>query len=173
MSIIPGMLQRTLVLLKPDAVQRNLIGEVIKRYEDAGLKVVELKMMQKAPLEIIDKHYPRDEEYLRLIGEKSVKAGENVEDPVEMGRMVVSWLRDFITSGPVVAMVLEGEDAVVRVRKITGFTDPATAEKGTIRGDLGTDSILKANAEKRPVWNLLHASGNLEEAEKEIGLWFP
>lgn len=165
------MTQRTLVLLKPDAVQRNLIGEVIKRYEDAGLKVVELKMMV-APLEIIDKHYPRDEDYLRLIGEKSVKAGENVEDPVEMGRMVVSWLRKFITSGPIVAMVLEGEDAVARVRKITGFTDPASAEKGTIRGDLGTDSILKANAEKRPVWNLIHASGNPKEAEHEINLWF-
>ena len=165
------MVQKTLVLLKPDAVQRNLIGEIIKRYEDAGLRVVELKMMM-APLEVIKKHYPEDEEYLRLIGEKSVKAGENVEDPVEMGRMVVSWLRDFITSGPIVAMVLEGEDAVVRVRKITGFTDPATAEKGSIRGDLGTDSILKANAEKRPVWNLIHASGSLEEAEKEISLWF-
>ncbi len=165
------MLQKTLVLLKPDAVARNLVGEIIKRYEDAGLKVVELKMMV-APLEIIDKHYPQDEAYLRLIGEKSVKAGENVADPVEMGRNVVSWLRKFITSGPIVAMVLEGEDAVLKVRKITGFTDPASAQKGSIRGDLGTDSILKANAEKRPVWNLIHASGNLEEAEHEVNLWF-
>lgn len=165
------MTQKTLVLLKPDAVARNLIGEIIKRYEDAGLKVVELKMMV-APLEIIDKHYPQNEAYLRLIGEKSVKAGENVADPVEMGRNVVSWLKKFITSGPIVAMVLEGEDAVLKVRKITGFTDPASADKGTIRGDLGTDSILKANAEKRPVWNLIHASGNPEEAEHEVNLWF-
>lgn len=165
------MLQKTLVLIKPDAVDRNLIGEIIKRYEDNGLKVIRLKMMM-APMEIIDKHYPQNEEYLRLIGEKSVKAGENVEDPVEMGRNVVSWLRKFITSGPIVAMVLEGEDAVLKVRKITGFTDPASAEKGSIRGDLGTDSILKANAEKRPVWNLIHASGSDEEAEKEISLWF-
>lgn len=165
------MLQKTLVLLKPDAVARSLVGEVIKRYEDAGLKVVELKMMV-APLSIIDKHYPQDEAYLRLIGEKSVKAGENVADPVEMGRNVASWLRKFITSGPIVAMVLEGEDAVLKVREITGFTDPASAEKGSIRGDLGADSILKANAEKRPVWNLIHASGNQEEAEHEINLWF-
>ncbi|EKD91293.1 MAG: hypothetical protein ACD_30C00028G0012 [uncultured bacterium] len=166
------MNQRTLILLKPDAVKKNLVGEIIKRYEDAGLKVVELQML-KAPMEIVSKHYPEDEEYLRAIGEKSVQAGEKVDDTLAQGKMVVGWLRDFITSGPIVAMVLEGEDAVTLARKVTGYTDPQAADKGSIRGDLGEDSILKANAEKRPVYNLIHASGTKEEAEHEISLWFP
>ncbi len=165
------MIQKTLVLVKPDGVKRNLIGEIISRYEKEGLKVMELKMLL-APMEIIEKHYPMDEDYMRLIGEKSVQAGEKVRDELEQGKKVVGWLRNFITSGPLVAMVLEGEDAVANVRKITGYTDPSSADKGTIRGDLGTDNILDANREGRPVWNLIHASGTLEEAQKEIELWF-
>lgn len=165
------MIQKTLVLVKPDAVERHLTGEIIRRYEEAGLKLIELKMLL-APLDIIEKHYPMDEAYLRSIGEKTIAAGQQVKSAVDQGRKVVTWLRKFITSGPIVAMVLEGEDAVAKVRKITGFTDPSTAEEGTIRRDLGTDSILKANEEERPVYNLIHASGNPEEAEAEIRLWF-
>lgn len=164
------MIQKTLILIKPDGVSRNLVGDIINRYEKAGLVVKELRMLQ-APSEVVDKHYPLDEDYLRSIGEKSVKAGEDVKDTVEQGRMVVGWLRDFINSGPIVAMVLEGEDAVVLARKVTGYTDPSEADKGSVRGDLGSDSILKANQEKRPVYNLIHASGNPEEAEFEIGIW--
>ena len=165
------MIQKTLVLIKPDAMEKNLIGEIIKRYEDAGLKVVELKML-RAPMSIIEKHYPMDEDYLTSIGEKTIAAGQKVKSAYDQGKKVVTWLRKFITSGPIVAMVLEGEDAVAHVRAITGFTDPSTAEKGTIRGDLGTDSILLANKEERPAYNLIHASGSEEEAEKEINLWF-
>ena len=165
------MIQKTLVLIKPDGVRRNLIGEIISCYEKAGLKIVELKMLL-ASMKIIEKHYPMEEGFLRLIGEKSAKAGEKVDDVLEQGKKVVGWLRDFITSGPLVAMVLEGEDAIAHVRKITGYTDPSSADKGTIRGDLGTDSILKANQEGRPVWNLIHASGTPKEAKKEIELWF-
>lgn len=165
------MNQQTLVLLKPDTVKRNLIGKIIGRYEKAGFKVTALKMMQ-APVDIVEKHYPDDEEYLRSIGEKTIAAGQKVNNAVDQGRKVVSWLRKFITSGPIVAMVIEGDEAVAQVRKITGFTDPSSADKGTIRGDLGQDSILQANQEERPVYNLVHASGNLEEAEREIKLWF-
>lgn len=164
------MIQQTLILIKPDGVSRNLVGDIINRYEKAGLVVKQLRMLE-APPEVIDKHYPMDEDYLRSIGEKSVKAGENVTDTVEQGRKVVSWLRNFITSGPIVAMVLEGEDAVPKARKVTGYTDPSSAGEGTIRGDLGTDSILEANKEGRPVYNLIHASGNEQEAEFEIGIW--
>lgn len=165
------MVQRTLILIKPDAMEKGLADEIIRRYEAAGLKVIEKKQML-AQMDIIEKHYPMDSDYLKSIGEKTIAAGQKVKSAKDQGRKVVTWLRKFITSGPIVAMVLEGGDAVNLARKITGFTDPATAKKGTIRGDLGTDNILKANQEERPVYNLIHASGSEEEAKKEIELWF-
>lgn len=165
------MLQSTFILIKPDGVRRGLTGEIIKRYKKAGLKVVKRKKMI-ASFQIVEKHYPMDSDYLRSIGEKTIAAGQKVTSAEDQGRKVVTWLRKFITSGPVVALVLEGENAVEIARKVTGFTDPATAQKGTIRGDLGTDNILKANLEERPVYNLIHASGSEEEAKKEIRLWF-
>jgi len=166
-----NMLQQTLIIIKPDGVKGGFTDEIIRRYEDVGLKVVKRKDMM-APLSIVEKHYPMEPEYLRSIGEKTIAAGQKVKSAEDQGRKVVTWLRKFITSGPIVAMVLEGGDAVTVARKTTGFTDPATAEKGTIRGDLGTDNILKANKEERPVYNLIHASGSEKEAKKEIELWF-
>lgn len=165
------MLQQTLILIKPDGVSRGLTEEIIKRYEAAGLRVVKRKNIT-APLDVVEKHYPTSPDYLRLIGEKTIAAGQQVKSAEDQGRKVVSWLRKFITSGPIVALILEGESAVKVARKTTGFTDPAAAEKGTIRGDLGTDNILKANLEERPVYNLIHASGSQQEAQKEIELWF-
>lgn len=165
------MVQQTLIIIKPDGVVGGFTDEIIKRYEAVGLKVVKRKDMM-APLNIVEKHYPMDPEYLRSIGEKTIAAGQAVTSAQDQGRKVVTWLRKFITSGPIVVMVLEGEDAVAQARKTTGFTDPSTAQSGTIRGDLGTDSILLANQEERPVYNLIHASGNPEEAQKEINLWF-
>ena len=165
------MKQSTLVLIKPDGVARNLVGEIIKRFEDAGLSLVELKMFT-ASRELISAHYPEDEEYMIAIGKKSEAAGDKVDSYIEQGRMVVNAMRDFMTSGPLVAMVLEGEEAVPLVRKVVGYTDPASADKGTIRGDLGQDSIQAANSEKRPVKNLIHASGTPDEAASEIKLWF-
>lgn len=165
------MLQQTLIIIKPDGVSRGLTEEISSRYEAAGLRVVKRKDLL-APFQIVKKHYPMDPDYLKSIGEKTIAAGQKVVSTQDQGRKVVGWLRKFITSGPIVALVLEGEDAVAVARKTTGFTDPATAEKGTIRGDLGTDNILKANREERPVWNLIHASGSPEEAKKEIELWF-
>ncbi|MBI2593322.1 nucleoside-diphosphate kinase [Candidatus Daviesbacteria bacterium] len=165
------MKQQTLIIIKPDGVERNLIGKIISYYEEAGLKVIRLKMVQ-ADRDLIMKHYEENEDYMRAIGQKSKDAGNQVRDTLEYGRMIVQSLRDYMTSGPVVPMVLEGDDAIARARKITGFTDPTQADKGTIRGDLGNDSIAKANSEGRPTKNLIHASGNGEEAEKEIELWF-
>lgn len=166
------MLQRTLIIIKPDGVAGGFTDEIIRRYEQAGLRVIKRKDWERAPQDLVEKHYPMDSEYLCSIGEKTIAAGQRVKSAEDQGRKVVTWLRKFITSGPTVVLLLEGEDAVSVARKVTGFTDPSTAEKGTIRGDLGTDNILDANREGRPVYNLLHASGSLEEAEKEIKLWF-
>lgn len=165
------MLQQTLIIIKPDGVKGGFTDEIISRYEAVGLKVIKRKDMM-ASLPIVEKHYPMDADYLRSIGEKTIAAGQQVASAEDQGRKVVTWLRKFITSGPIVVLLLEGEDAVTVAREVAGFTDPATAEKGTIRGDLGTDNILDANREERPVYNLIHASGSPEEAKKEIQLWF-
>lgn len=165
------MIQQTLIIIKPDGVERGYTQEIIRRYEATGLKVVKKKQML-APLNIVEKHYPMDPDYLKSIGEKTISAGQQVASAEDQGRKVVTWLRKFITSGPIVVLLLEGEDAIAVARKTTGFTDPSTAEKGTIRGDLGTDNILDANREERPVYNLIHASGSEIEAKKEIELWF-
>lgn len=165
-------MERTLVLLKPDTVKRNLIGQVTSYFEKAGLKVVAMKMLV-ADEETVSRHYVEDPEYMKSIGEKAASNGVEVSDPVEYGRGVVIGLRNYLTSGPIVAMVLEGEDAVALVRKVTGATNPPRAEEGTVRRDFGEDDFDKANSENRPVQNLVHASGTKEEAEKEIALWFP
>lgn len=165
------MIEQTLIIIKPDGVAGGFTDEIIRRYEAVGLSVVKRKDIT-APLDIVEKHYPMDSDYLKSIGEKTIAAGQAVSSPEDQGRKVVTWLRKFITSGPIVVMILEGDNAVAVARKVTGFTDPSTAGKGTIRGDLGTDNILDANREGRPVYNLIHASGSPDEAEKEINLWF-
>lgn len=173
--------ERTLVVVKPDGVQRGLVGEILARFERAGLKVVALKML-RAPRELLERHYPAEEDFLRTIGGKTKEAFEaygldvrermGTEDPVEVGRQVRGWLIEFMASGPVVAAVLEGVHAVSAVRKLVGKTLPIFAEPGTIRGDWSTDSPTLANLEQRPVRNLVHASGTVEEAEFEVRLWF-
>lgn len=177
------MIERTLVLIKPDAMAKNLADKIIKRYTDAGLRVVARKTT-RADRALAEKHYPATESQIVGMGNKtlqaakdagkpeSVKATFGTEDPRKIGTILREWMIKFITSAPVIAIVFEGEDAIQHVRKITGFTDPSKAEKGTIRGDFGDDSIQKANNERRATKNLVHASGNPEEAANEINLWF-
>ncbi|MDR7422952.1 MAG: nucleoside-diphosphate kinase [Armatimonadota bacterium] len=173
--------ERTLVFLKPDGVQRGLIGEVLGRFERAGLKVVGLKMVRPTAA-LLERHYPSDEGFLRTLGTKTREAFEaagrdvtqetGTDDTLIIGRQVRQWLIDFVASAPVAAFVLEGTHAVAVTRKLVGDTLPFRAAPGTIRGDLSADSPTVANLQKRPVRNLVHASGTLEEAAFEIGLWF-
>jgi nucleoside-diphosphate kinase len=173
--------ERTLVFLKPDGVQRGLVGEVVGRFERAGLKLVGMKMV-RPDRPLLDRHYPRDEGFLRTLGGKTkdafatygldVKKETGSDDPLEIGRQVRGWLIDYVSSGPVVAFVLEGIHAVSAARKIIGDTLPYRAAPGTIRGDFSVDSPTAANVMKRPVRNLIHASGSIEEAASEIALWF-
>ena len=167
------MTEKTLVVIKPDGVQRNLIGKIISYYEAGGLKITQMKIIHVSK-DFIAKHYVSEKWYLLSLAEKGKKAGEKLgteQKQLDYGMMIVNGMRSYMTSGPVVAMIIEGEDAIKKVRAITGYTDPSAADKGTIRGDMGIDSILAANKEKRPVRNLIHASGNKEEAEQEIALW--
>lgn len=176
------MKEQTLVILKPDAVSRGLIGEIIGRFEKVGLKMVAARLVH-ADRELADKHYPVSrEEFIKGMGGKTVENYEKLgvdlvkelgtSDPLEIGKMIREWLADMITSGPVFAFVLEGPHAVELVRKICGHTLPLMSAPGTIRGDYSFDSSYLANTGKRPIKNLIHASGNLEEAEYEIPLWF-
>ncbi|RJQ15899.1 nucleoside-diphosphate kinase [Candidatus Woesearchaeota archaeon] len=170
------MIEKTLVLIKPDGVQRGLIGEIILRFEKCGLKIIGIKMVY-ASRELAGKHYTDDEAWLKSVGEKSIKSYENqgkklTVDPLTQGKQVREWLLDYITASPIVALILEGHNAVRNVRKIVGPTSPADAAPGTIRGDFTFDTPMLGDMQKRPVQNLIHASGSVEEAQTEIKIWF-
>lgn len=174
-------MERTFVMIKPDGVRRGLVGRIISRLEDVGLKLVGLKIL-RADKELVREHYPDDPGWLKAVGEKTLMTYKEygmdplkqigTDDPVQIGRWVREKLVEFITSGPVVAMVWEGNHAIEVVRKLVGNTVPLFAGPGTIRGDFSADSPDLANREGRPVYNLVHASGDPEEAEREVRLWF-
>ncbi|MGC9521640.1 MAG: nucleoside-diphosphate kinase [Anaerolineae bacterium] len=173
--------EQTLVLLKPDAVARGLSGEIIARFERAGLKIVAMKMVHPTA-EMAAGHYAGPDEWIQGMGQKTLDSFEEFEmdveavlgtdDPSKIGSMVHSWLVDYVSSGPVIAMVLEGVHAITAVRRMIGFTIPARAEPGTIRGDYAIDSNTISSLERRATKNLIHASGNVEEAAQEIAYWF-
>ncbi|MEI6763283.1 MAG: nucleoside-diphosphate kinase [Actinomycetes bacterium] len=135
-------IERTLILVKPDGVRRNLIGEVIRRVETKGYNVVALKMVQ-ADRSILAAHYAEHE-------------GKPFYEP----------LVEFMMSGPVVAIIAEGNRVIEGFRKLAGATDPTVAEPGTIRGDLARDQGTKV------VQNIVHGSDSVESATREIGIWF-
>ncbi|MFY9457594.1 MAG: nucleoside-diphosphate kinase [Candidatus Spechtbacterales bacterium] len=173
--------EKTVVLIKPDGVKRGLIGEVIGRFESRGLKIIAVKMV-KASREHAHSHYPNTEEWLRGMGEKTLQNyrqyGKDpikeigTDDTLEIGKKVAEWNVEFLTSGPMVAIVAQGIHAVDMVRKIVGKTIPAMAEMGTIRGDFSVDSPTLANVGKRAIHNIVHASGDQSEAAHELGHWF-
>ncbi len=168
------MIERTLVLLKPDAVKRGIMGRILSRFEDAGLKVVGMKMVQANP-ELAKKHYA--EALIPIVGNKTKKdwdaAGMKYsESAEEIGKMIVGGTRKFLISGPVIALVLEGVLAVEVVRKLAGSTGPKDSAPGTIRGDFAHASLGYASLKKKGAANLIHASGSADEAKKEIELWF-
>ena len=175
--------ERTLVLIKPDGVKRSLVGEVIKRFESRGLKIVALGLIHPTP-EQMDMHYPKDKGWIENLGKNTARGYEEFKVPTtikddfgtddlyKIGKEIRKWLIDYMTSDPIVKMVIEGPHSVKAVRKIVGQTIPAFAEPGTIRGDFSVESSDLANMKKRAIQNLIHASGSVEEAEQEIKLWF-
>lgn len=164
-------------MIKPDGIQRTLIGEIIKRYERIGLKLVGIKMMVPS-VEMVEAHYTLDPEWRRITGEKSIKGYTSKglkppsEDPLAVTTVILEHLKKYLTSGPVIAMVWQGAHAVQIIRKLTGGTEPLTSDVGTIRGDFVLDSYQISDKDTRAIRNLLHASGSVEEAEKEIAHWF-
>jgi nucleoside-diphosphate kinase len=175
-------MERTLVIIKPDALQRGLTGEIITRFERVGLKIIAAKMMH-VDEELANKHYPADRrEFIEGMAQKTLENYKELGmDPVKelgtkdlykVGLKIQKWLVDFLMSGPVFTVVLEGPHAIELTRKICGITLPLKASPGTIRGDFSFDSSSLANYGKRSIRNLVHASGNKEEADFEISLWF-
>jgi len=141
-------MENTLVLVKPEGVKRHLIGKIIQRFEDAGLKIIGMKQVW-VDNEFSKQHYSE-----------------------HVGKDFYPSLEKYITEGPVVAIVLQGINAVENVRKVVGETEPKSSPPGTIRGDFAHVSFERADSKGNPLKNLIHASGNLEEAKKEISLWF-
>jgi nucleoside-diphosphate kinase len=152
-------MERTLVLIKPDGVKRNLIGKIIMRFEDAGLKIIGMKMIWA------DENFAR-QHYREELDERY----KDVEK--KYGRNVRNELVKYLKEGPVIAMVLEGVDAINVTRKITGTTYPNESLPGTIRGDFAHISKDFANSKNLMVRNLIHASSNKEDAQIEIPIWF-
>ncbi|MBI2465136.1 nucleoside-diphosphate kinase [Candidatus Shapirobacteria bacterium] len=169
--------EKTLVIVKPDGVQRSLIGEVIKRYEQCGLKLVALKMLIPTPEQALA-HYSTDPGWALTTGTKSLAAakerGEKLftEDPVEYAENIRKNAKNFLSSGPIVPMVWQGMNAAKVVRKITGVTDCTLSVPGTIRGDYSLDSYTSSDSDNRSIRNIIHASGSAEEALLEIPIWF-
>ncbi|MAF43212.1 MAG: nucleoside-diphosphate kinase [Parcubacteria group bacterium] len=175
--------EKTVIIIKPDGVKRGLVGEIVSRIEKRGLKIIALEMFQPSKKQI-DDHYPKDEKWIKRLGSKTLKNYEEygidskdkkefgTADPTEIGKAVRSWLLDYMTSGPMVKMLVSGIHAVNMVRKIVGSTMPGQAEMGTIRGDFSVDDATAANRDKRSIHNIIHASESPEEAEHEINFWF-
>jgi len=171
-----SMIERTLVLLKPDAVQRALVGEIISRFKRAGFKIIGLKMIY-ASKDIAGEHYADDESWLVSVGEKTKKAYESKgmvinETPKQIGQKIMQQLMDFISMSPTIAIAWEGHGVIEKVRILVGDTAPIKAQPRTIRGDYSFDSYGLADASGRPIQNLIHASDSRESAAREIKIWF-
>ena len=170
--------ERTFVIIKPDGIQRGLMGEIIKRYEQVGPKLVGLKMMIPTA-ELIEKHYTLDPEWRVKTGLKTIKNYKDKglkpphDDPIKVTDIVLKNLVNYLTKSPIIAMVWQGAHSVEIVRKLTGGTEPlSAADMGTIRGDYSLDSYRMSDADSRAIRNLVHASGSVKEATDEINHWF-
>jgi nucleoside-diphosphate kinase len=168
--------QRSMVLLKPDAIQRTLVGEVIRRIERTGLKITAMKMIVATRAQIIE-HYHKDDAWYLKKGTKIVedRTANNLpieKQPIDYGRDIIEQNVRFMLAGPMIALVVEGAMAPTVIKKITGNTAPTLSDVGTIRGDLSIDSYEHAAIDGRAIRNVLHCSENVEDAEREIGVWF-
>lgn len=168
--------ERTLVIIKPDGVQRSLMGEIIKRIERTGLKFVAFKFLIASEQQCWD-HYNKDDKWFLEKGERILKErkenGQTVDkEAIEYGKEIINHLVNFMTAGPVLAMSIEGNQAVGIVKKLVGGTEPLTSDVGTIRGDLTVDSYSLTGVDERAVRNLIHCSDNTADAERETKIWF-
>lgn len=169
-------MEKTLIFIKPDAVKRGICGEIIEKFERAGLKVTSMRMLWLTRQQA-EKFYPNDREWLMMLSTKVQEAfarkGKKFNRPgLAYGRQVKRYLIDYVTSGPILAFAAEGNEAISVSRKMVGPTDASVSPAGTIRGDYGSDSLYAANMEKRANRTLIHAAGTRKEAAAQIKLIF-
>lgn len=168
--------ERSLIILKPDAIQRSLMGEIITRFERTGLKFTAMKFFVPTK-EQLEEHYNKDDEWFLRKGNlvvEELKAHDRPieKEPIEYGREIIDTIVHYMTAAPVLAIIVEGNQSVAIIKKIVGSTEPVTSDVGTIRGDFTVDSYGHAAYEDRAVRNLIHCSESPEEAEREIRVWF-
>ena len=169
-------MEKNLLFIKPDAVKRGICGEIISRFERAGFKITAMRFLWLTKAQA-DRFYPNDKEWLIMLSKKTAEAftrrGKKFNKVgLAYGRQVKRYLIDYITSGPVLAFVIEGNDAIAVSRKLLGSTDASASAPGTIRGDYCSDSMYAATMEKRANKTLVHAAGNAKEARNQIRLIF-
>lgn len=173
--------QRALLIIKPDGVQRGIIGKIITRFETVGLKIIGLKFEWVTKEKIIV-HYPETDGWFKKVGERTLtnyakkgldaKKVFKTDNAIQIGRTVKKWLIKYFQESPVLIIALESYDCIEICRKLSGNTIPVLAAPGTIRGDFSHDTIDLANEQNRPLRNLIHASDTVEDGEKEIKVWF-
>jgi nucleoside-diphosphate kinase len=173
--------QRALIIIKPDGVQRGLIGKILTRFEQVGLKIIGLKFIWADEKKVIS-HYPETDAWFKKVGERTLtnyakkgldaKKVFGTDDAIQIGRTVKKWLIKYFKESPVLIMALESYDCIETCRKLSGNTIPVLAAPGTIRGDFSHDTIDLANEQNRPLRNIIHASDTVEDGEKEIKVWF-
>ncbi len=169
--------ERTLILMKPDVLQRQIVGEILSRFERKGFKMVAVKMLNATKAQV-GEHYTDEEQYLIETGEKAKKGaearGQDVSNwnSLEWGKIIRDRNIAYLTCGPILAVVLEGPNVVSSVRKVLGSTSPADGDVGTIRADYSFDSYALADVVARSTRTMLHASDSPENAQREIKIWF-
>ena len=176
------MIERTLIIIKPDAVKRGLVGKIIETFENVGLKLMTAKML-RPDAQVIKNHYPGTPGWIKEMGEKTlasfktsgadVKEKMGTDDPVKLGTFVYDRLIKYWSEGPIIVMIWEGPDAIQIARKLRGHTIPLLAQTGTLHSDYSFDSSTLSSSLDRVVKTFIHASGSIEEAEREIKYWFP
>ncbi|MCD4756186.1 nucleoside-diphosphate kinase [bacterium] len=170
-------MERTLLIFKPDVVQRQITGELISRFERKGFKIVGMKMLVPTR-DQVGQHYIDSEEYLTEVGTRAKKGaisrGEDVNDwnDLEEGKKIRDWNIDYLTCGPVLAIVMEGFGIIEGVRKMLGATNPISGDVGTVRMDYSLDCFALADKQSRSTRTMVHASDSVENANREIPLWF-
>lgn len=173
--------QKALLIIKPDGVQRGIMGEIVNRFERVGLTIIGFKFVMADEAKVIA-HYPETETWFEKVGQRTLtnyakkgldaKKVFHTDNAVEIGKTVKEWLVTYFRESPVLCVAVEGYEAIEIVRKLSGNTIPLLAAPGTIRGDFSHDTIDLANEQNRPLRNIIHASDSIEDGEKEVHLWF-